>query len=173
MNIHPIFVHFPIALLSIYTLMEIVNLKILRTQHWWFHTKAVLLFLGTIGGGVALLTGKMAEDAYRGTPTMALVHLHSTYAQLTVWVFGVLSALYIIAWLHQELNIEKLPDIIQTIGNILIHVETALFRSALLIPASIIGLALIIITGALGGALVYGPDVDPIVSAIYHLVYKQ
>lgn len=167
MNIHPIFVHFPIALLSIYTLMEILHLPIFRRQPWWFYTKAVLLFVGTAGGFAAQQTGELAEEGFRGTSTMALVELHSTYATATLWVFCVLSALYLLEWLRREnmwMNI--------TVMHILYKIETTLFRSPILILAAIAGLLLVTITGALGGALVYGGDVDPVVSFFYHLLYR-
>ena len=36
---------------------------------------------------------------------------------------------------------------------------------------ALVGIVVITITGALGGAIVYGPEVDPIVSVIYHLFF--
>lgn len=167
MNIHPIFVHFPIALLSVYTLMEMMPLPVLTRQQWWFYTKAVLLFTGTIGGFAAQQTGELAEEGFRGTPTMALVELHSTYATATLWVFCVLSALYLLEWMRREgigRNVKPLQ--------MLIKIETTLFRTPLLILGAIAGLLLVTITGALGGALVYGGDVDPVVSFFYHLLYR-
>jgi hypothetical protein len=32
---------------------------------------------------------------------------------------------------------------------------------------------LVTIVGALGGALVYGPEVDPVVSVVYHLFFTK
>ncbi len=172
MNIHPIFVHFPIALLTFYTLMEILRLPIFQRQTWWFYTKAVLLIAGTIGGFAAQQTGELAEEAFRGTPTMKLVELHSTYASATLWVFGILAALYVIEWIHRDRLAAHIPSSLQKIWNAIRSIESALFRAPILILAAIAGLCLVTITGALGGALVYGGDVDPVVSFIYNLLYK-
>lgn len=167
LNIHPIFVHFPIALLTVYAALEIVRVPILTRQHWYFYTKAVLLILGLLGGCAALLTGQMAEQGFAGTPTMALVHLHETYAQAALWVYGVLTVLYLIEWIRR--SSAAAFSVLRSV----LRMEEILFRTWVLIPGSLIGLILITITGALGGALVYGSDADPIVSLVYHLLYKH
>ena len=55
-----------------------------------------------------------------------------------------------------------------------INLKTGIFRfvnavlqSPFLILMALAGLAAITITGALGGAVVYGPNIDPVVSAVY------
>jgi len=61
--------------------------------------------------------------------------------------------LKIIAWK------EKAADICQKIIN-----------SGLIIPLALFGLAAIAITGALGGAIVYGPNIDPFVAFIIKIL---
>lgn len=173
MNVHPIFVHFPIALLTIYALMEIVRLPIFTRQPWWFYTKAVLLFVGVIAGKVAELTGNIAAEAYRGTSAQALVKMHETFAQASVFIFGVLAAAYLIAWGRHENIRAKLPAGLQKIWNALEAVERTIFCAPVLMLLALAGLMVITITGALGGALVYGPNVDPVVSFVYHLFFAQ
>ena len=48
MNIHPLLVHFPIALLTIYSLLELVPFKQIYRQSYWFYTKAIILIIGSI-----------------------------------------------------------------------------------------------------------------------------
>lgn len=162
-NVHPLVVHFPVALLTIYTLFEIARLPFLTRQPWYFHVKAVMLFIGSLGTFVAMQTGEWAEQGFRGTPTMALVELHSAYATATAWVYAVLAVAYLAAWLRMG-NVR--------LGGVPAFLDRVLFRSWILVPASVVGLVLLTITGALGGALVYGGDVDPVVSFIYNLLYR-
>ena len=173
LNIHPIFVHFPIALLTVYALFEVCRLPVLTRQQWWFPVKGILLIIGVCGGAAALLTGKAAEGAYFGTSTMNLVRLHSAFAQASVWVYGLLTALYIIEWLRREKLLMFLPNGLQQLWNALCTIELTFFLAPILILGAIAGLSLITITGALGGAIVYGPDIDPIVSVIYHLFFAK
>lgn len=170
-NIHPIFVHFPIALLTLYAIFEIVRLPVLMRQQWWFPVKAAFLFMGFLGGLASFQTGEWAEGAYRETSTMNLVELHSTFAEVTLWVYGVLAAVYLIEWLHRGNVPSRLPDGLQKIWGVLRAIERALFQAPFLILGSVAGLVLITITGALGGAITYGPDIDPVVSIIYHVFF--
>ncbi len=172
LNIHPIFVHFPIALLSLYAVFEILSLPMLTRLQWWFPTKAVLLFAGMIGGLIADQTGELAEAIYRGSPTMSLIRLHSTYAEAALWVYGVLAALYFIECLRRLQISSLLPAVLQKSWQYLIRIEQMLFRVPLLMLGSIAGLIIITIAGALGGAITYGPNADPIVSFIYHLFFQ-
>lgn len=167
-NVHPIFVHFPIALLTVYTLLEVVRFPIIKRQAWWFYVKSVLLIAGMLGGFAALQTGDLAEEGFRGTPTMTLVRIHSTYAAATMWVYGILALLYVIEWLDRDVTNQSVRNSL----TILLRIKNALFRPSILVLASIVGLVLVTITGALGGALVYGGDVDPVVSFFYHLLYR-
>ena len=58
------------------------------------------------------------------------------------------------------------------IWNWLVAVQTLLFKPWLLFLLGLAVLIAITITGSLGGALVYGPEIDPVVSFIYHLFFK-
>ena len=104
---------------------------------------------------------------------MNLVRLHSAFAQASVWVYGLLTALYIIEWLRREKLLMFLPNGLQQLWNALCTIERTFFLAPILILGAIAGLSLITITGALGGAIVYGPDIDPIVSVIYHLFFAK
>lgn len=42
----------------------------------------------------------------------------------------------------------------------------------LMFVAALIGLWMVSITGALGGAIAYGPNIDPFVSIVYHWLIK-
>lgn len=171
LNIHPIFVHFPIALLTVYAAFEIIRFPFITRQQWYVPVKAILLFTGVLGGFAATETGEWAEEIFRGTPTMELVRLHSTFAGATMWVYGILAFIYLIEWMRRGNVTSRLPSGMQKIWSVLLRIETALFKTPILILGSLAGLVLITITGALGGAITYGPEVDPVVSFIYGLFF--
>lgn len=164
MNIHPLFVHFPIALLTVYAALEIVRLPVLTRQSWYRPVKAVLLFAGFLGGMVSLQTGEIAEEAFHGTSTMRVVEVHSLFANITMWIYGILSASYLLRWIS-----DAKPGFLAP----LMKLERLLFSVPVLVLGAIAGLCALTVTGALGGALVYGPNADPIVSVIYHLFFAQ
>lgn len=165
MNIHPLFVHFPIALLTVYALMEIIWYKKLTTQDWWWKLKAMLLVLGTIGGFLALQTGELAEEL-RGNNSV--IEIHSTYATITVWIFSIILFSYIVTFIEQHLFSAVQPGWQKTTFTFAQRISFFVKKIAPLLAG--VGLITLIITGAIGGALVYGPDADPVVHFIYSLV---
>lgn len=87
-NVHPILVHFPIALLVIAVMFDGVGL-IWRKQTG-IRTAAVSLFtLGAIAALAAFLTGRAAADEIL-LPAAAQTTLtdHADWATLTVWFYG-------------------------------------------------------------------------------------
>lgn len=182
MNIHPLFVHFPIALLTVYAVMEFggpMLLKILKvfkkegtelaqfiTSELYKNIKAFLVIVGAVLGFPTLQTGEMAEHAMRAasgdtqgfgtTNAGQLIELHSTFATASVWLFAVLAVAYILkhSWFNKYAILKKISDIV--------------LNPCLAGILAVAGIILLTITGALGGAITYGPDVDPIVQYIYN-----
>jgi uncharacterized membrane protein len=87
---HPKIIHFPIAFLLVYLLLEMLG-AIFRKD---FFSKAAHLFLlfGVLGALAAVLTGNQAEGAFEGwnKTTSAILETHSMYANITLWYFTVL-----------------------------------------------------------------------------------
>lgn len=165
MNIHPIFVHFPIALLTFYALFEIFAWKKISSMSWWIYVKATLLFAGTLSGFVALNTGEGAEHIIGGSK---LIETHATFATASIWLFVVLSVVYLIRFVLESGYIINFPKI----QHVLNGIQNYINKYSFLVPViAFIGLVVITITGALGGAIVYGPDIDPVVSFVYHLFF--
>lgn len=87
--IHPMIVHFPIALLITSVLFELLGRALhtnaLREGALW------LLALGLGSGVVAYLTGELAEEAAEnaGIPEV-LIETHETLALVTLIIFGIL-----------------------------------------------------------------------------------
>ncbi|MDR3668373.1 MAG: DUF2231 domain-containing protein [Ignavibacteriaceae bacterium] len=90
---HPKLVHFPIAFLLVYLLLEIIGAIFKRE----FFSKTAHLFLlfGVLGALAAVLTGNQAENAFEGwnKTTHAILETHSTYANITLWFFTALLVL--------------------------------------------------------------------------------
>ncbi len=99
-NVHPLFVHFPIALWIAALLFEIISL--LRSSEEWHRTASRLLYLGTFLGFAAAATGWIAQ---RSVPPAGEVHdilqLHETLMLFAVTAAGWLS---ILAYLRPRLS---------------------------------------------------------------------
>lgn len=64
-NLHPLFVHFPIALLFVYTGLRVVPMRRLFPLVAWRQIERVVLLFGVLGAFVALGTGETAEHLFR------------------------------------------------------------------------------------------------------------
>jgi uncharacterized membrane protein len=96
-NLHPIVVHFPIALLVTAAALDVLSWVMGR--HRWLRSVATSLFvLGTAGTVVAYLTGQAAEQSV-WLPGMAhaVVGAHGTWARRTVWFFAAMTLCRLIA----------------------------------------------------------------------------
>lgn len=91
LNIHPMFVHFPIALWLAALLFEVI--AVVRGSDDWHRTAARLLYLGTIAGIVTIFTGLQAEKSIPPGPAMMVVGIHETLMMLTTSV-GILLSLF-------------------------------------------------------------------------------
>jgi uncharacterized membrane protein len=86
--LHPLLVHFPIALLLLGTLLQIIALW---KKDFFDKTALFLLFTGLISGIVAYLSGDGAEEFARqhwGSAYRSLVEIHQFYATVTLLLFG-------------------------------------------------------------------------------------
>ncbi len=89
---HPRFVHFPIALLSTYVLLEIVGIVFKKD----FFSKAahLILFFGVLGALAAVLTGNIAEEAAElleeqgAIIPFRAIGEHEDWATITIWYFA-------------------------------------------------------------------------------------
>jgi len=178
MNIHPFFVHFPIALLTVYSLLELGSYFFLsvRRQAWVFPVKAFLLFVGVLAALVALATGGIAEDLIEGTTRSYILEVHSSVAGVTTLLYVILAATYLVRIFDVKgwgARIASMNRLFAWSWNIKRRFWNFFLNSWLMPFVALLALIGIIITGALGAAIVYGPDIDPAVSFIYHLFLVQ
>lgn len=167
-NIHPLFVHFPIAFLLLYSL-----LKILPCDRWFPRlsfrlTRFLLLAAGVLGGFFASTTGEMAEHLTR--PNHQLVEMHALFAGMSIWIFGILLVGEILFLANPYIQ-KKFPTAswIKFLGAI----EKILTHKVLTFTLTLGGIIAIVVTGVLGGALVYGASADPIAPFVLKILGLQ
>lgn len=168
LDIHPLFVHFPIAFLSIYAIAELLRFKKLTMRPELFYIKAVLLFVGVGGALLALATGALTASGFTTRPPQLIVH--ASLGLMTTVTFSLLAVGYIIAWLERGGCANWLNN--NSFGRFLLGLKYWLNETPLTLFLAVIGLALVFITGALGGSMVYGPEGDPFIKFIYTLLVR-
>jgi uncharacterized membrane protein len=143
MDLHPILVHFPIGLLTIYAILELIRFKKIMVKPHWFHTKATFAIIGALFACLAYLTGPEGGEGTR------LHEMHHTFATFTLIIFFVIALAYLLEWIKPS------------------KYSLFIMRPYIIIPLAILGLICITITGGLGGAMVYGTHFDPFMAPVF------
>ncbi len=156
-NIHPIFVHFPIAMLCIYSII-----KILPFQKWfpsvaWKDIERILLVVGVLGSFAALATGDTAEHLVH--PNRQLVNVHATFAALSTWMYSALLVGEIASIINSK-NFQYKKGL-EWLAVVLKSVERILCSKAISLILVVVGFIAISVTGMLGGVISYGLSADP------------
>lgn len=164
-NIHPIIVHFPIALLFLYSVIKILPLKRFVPSIAWTHVEKVILLFGVLGAFVASSTGELAEELIN--PNHDIVEMHERFASITTWIYGILLIGELLAYINiyiiQKLRVPEVIKFFYFIHKILTH-------SVLSKVLALAGLVTLTITGALGGAMVRGFSSDPLAPFIFRML---
>jgi uncharacterized membrane protein len=123
MNIHPLLVHFPIALLSVYAVLEIIKYRN-------FQVKSVLLYLGTLSSYVTVAAGFMAKRLISNEEVLEIVNKHQTFGITTSVIFTIISIFYL---LKKE---AKIIVVLAILGLISIFITGALGGSIVYGPSN-------------------------------------
>ena len=103
-SIHPKVVHFPIAFLMLYPLMELLFIFTRKD----FFSKAAFLFLtvGVVGALFAVLSGNQASELVKNWTAEGkdIFNNHQTYANLTVWFYAILLVVRYSLFVKKKLN---------------------------------------------------------------------
>lgn len=162
-NIHPIFVHFPIALLTIYSLIRVIPVARWMPQVKWRDIERVLLAIGVLGAFAGLATGETAEHLTH--PNHQLVEMHALFASLSTWLYGALLTGEAVAIYNVRSWAIRFPFV----TNITRLLERILCNETLSILIAFVALISIGITGLLGGVMVYGISADPLATVVLRL----
>ena len=179
MNIHPLFVHFPIGLLAVYSILELATgvSSCIRKQAWLFSVKAFLLFVGALGAFAALFTGGLAEDLIRHTnPNAFILKVHAPAAGITTALYLVLCAAYLVRIFDTKGWGDRIVGTNRFLGSLWSLKKRfwyTILNSWLLPLIALLAFVGLTVTGALGAAIVYGPNADPLVAFVYHLFWVQ
>lgn len=165
-DLHPIFVHFPIALLFLYAVIEILPFGRWLPQVNWRHLKRVLLFVGVMGAFIALYTGEIAQHLNR--PDRALVNSHALFAQVSTWIYGALLLGEILSVLNKSHLMGKFHII--WLKNLSIKLEKFLCGTIFVKVFSVLGVITLTVAGLLGGVMVYGTTADPLAGFVLNLL---
>jgi uncharacterized membrane protein len=84
-ELHPFVVHYPIALLSLYAVLEILGVVI--KKKFLSDVAYLLLILGAIGAFLGALTGNQAAAAYKywNEQSSSVLESHQLFATITIW----------------------------------------------------------------------------------------
>jgi uncharacterized membrane protein len=99
-SLHPMVVHFPIALLSLYAILEFLTLHPrFQKNTTLYYIKFFLLVCGVLGSMVASVTGENVEHQIGKT---ILIERHSFFAGLSQNTFIILLLVYLVKLCVQE-----------------------------------------------------------------------
>jgi uncharacterized membrane protein len=163
-ELHPIMVHFPIALLITSVALDLVSVVFRR----WRLTEAAswCLALGVPFAAAALLSGKISAGSVNAAAAGNLLHLHKTFAVAASVAFGSLLVVRLIwlaprilGWMGQARWALAQPVV--RVDERLRQVLPAMYAPAprlaiaAYLLASLVSVFLLAVTGYLGGAMVY------------------
>ena len=94
-GLHPLVIHFPIALLLVAPILMLIGMFVRRHERGIRIAAFVLLVLGTIGAFVSVQTGKAAGEIAERTPEISVVlEHHEDLAESSLTIFTILTVFY-------------------------------------------------------------------------------
>ena len=165
-NIHPLLVHFPIALLFLYSIIHIFPFDRWFPKVAWRQVERVLLIFGVLGAFAALATGDTAEHLFH--PNRQLVDMHANFAALATALYGALLAGELLAVVNPWLVKKNIR--LGTFAKLLVGLEKILTNRIFSKIVAFLALIAISITGLLGGVMVYGASADPVAGFVLKIL---
>ena len=131
-HLHAIIIHFPIALLIVGFVSELVG--VINNKTFFKNTAFYLLLLGSLGVITAYFSGSFAVEGIEEGPLKLPIQLHEQAALITLWL-AIITALYRVVIFYFNYN-----------SALLTGIGIILFTTLVLA---------VVRTGYLGGQLVY------------------
>jgi uncharacterized membrane protein len=165
-NLHPLLVHFPIAMLFVYSVVTVAPLKAWFPSFAWKDASRVLLAVGVLGAFAALATGDTAEQLVR--PDHALVDMHANFAAAATFLYGALLAGELAAMINAKGCAYGARW--QWVKAVLVGIERVFCNPAFSCALAACGFVAIVVTGVLGGVMAYGLTADPLAPIVLKLL---
>ena len=149
--------HFPIAMLIVYSVIKILPLGRWFPKVAWRDIERLLLVVGVGGAFLALATGETAEHLVR--PNHDLVEMHSLFASISTWLSVALLLGELAAMVNKRRSFA-----------ISVFIEKVFCNRIVSTLIAFIALIAISITGLLGGVLAYGLTADPVAPFVLNIL---
>lgn len=104
-NLHPMVVHFPIAILTIAIFFDFISFFLSRKKKWWTEEATVCLYgVGAVAAIIVYYTGTLAADSVMlPAAAQSVLTEHADWAWITIWFYGIYALLRIAAtWWTSE-----------------------------------------------------------------------
>ncbi|MBN2732692.1 MAG: hypothetical protein JXR26_09705 [Balneolaceae bacterium] len=87
-NIHPLLVHFPIGIILLAVLMDLLNFFL--SDKWWDDLKTTILYgIGAVSAIITYYSGTLAADSvFLPSGAQSVLNEHADWAWWTIWFFG-------------------------------------------------------------------------------------
>jgi hypothetical protein len=114
---------------------------------------------------VATSTGELAQEL--SSPRRDLVEMHETFASMTVWFFSLIFVGEILKALEGKIT-SKIN--ISWLKNLLLNITKLLTNKSFVVVLALFGLVAVVVTGLLGGVMVYGLSADPLAPLVLKIL---
>lgn len=143
MPLHPIIVHFPISLLFLGAIIQIIALW---RPKFWNQLAGFLLITGFLSGIIAYMTGDGGESFARQVmgASRSAISRHENLAFLTLLTFGIVVLIKLYQWLPYFPQLKRYAK----------YSQSKIFIPVLLV-LSLLGGTLVFLTGHYGGSIIY------------------
>jgi len=104
-NIHPLLVHFPIAILGIAIFFDFISFFLSREKKWWTEEATAFLYgVGAVAAIIVYYTGTLAADSVMlPAEAQSVLTNHADWAWITIWFYGIYAVARIAAtWWSSE-----------------------------------------------------------------------
>jgi uncharacterized membrane protein len=134
--LHPLVVHFPIALLIVAPLLVVIAMLARSNRRPYLVSALVLMVMGTIGTWVAVSTGKAAGELAESAPALAAaVERHEELAEATRTAFTAITLVFA-AILVVPMLLKRKPEGALFVGSLAVFLVVYLVGAGLLANAA-------------------------------------